>query len=1798
MKGWTEKFTLDQFGQSKFYDENGEVQTISDDMMRRELALHDALEASSAAVDDISEFVENLDESSTIFGILSGDMSNAVVGSENGNWQEAITDPNQKTKYKTQLIEYTEKYSEAFNGLTYDAAESLSNLFGNEVETYVSTLSDSQKQALNETVKNADISTPEGIKRLQEEINNIDPTIDADSFIAEIAIMQNSVDEFDASKFNEQLKKAQSSLDGITFGSIKSTEDLQNAHIIDENGNIGEEFLDDWIALAGGEYKYVGSETDLDSYLARMTVEWAEGINDTIDANKTPLLEERNEASTEADNYADWNFNSNVRPTNSQFESYNNLGGENFDSANIITDEQIRTIFNEVISKYPGLNGDLSNLSDFASYDIYSGSMIYTNGMNADDYRFLNGYILDSHFNSNGNGIEDYIQYGLSNTSTIGPHYVSQTDIDGWNAVNGYFAGRENANERLEQAHERLEQAQAALDEFNNNPDNQYQTPFNQYIDLDKIKEWSQESSEYLDDYEKQVRSAAEATAELFGVGGEAVQEFANYLNENNEYLQDSYGDSYRVAAVLSIMSKSLTDLNSNWENWNTILNSGNEDSLEYAQTIEALSKDLQGLLNGDEAPDENFIKDNLEDIALAADGDIEAINRLKIVYAQASLLSNTGASDAEHLSSELLNVYNLLSEIDTTEIKFGVSMDATPVTQALFDMLQSIEISAEAAQDILDRIGYEAVVRQVGDKVVIENAHYAGASRRSIPQVKKTGSNKSGGSRQKKDKKDYDDEFERYYKITRQIKDQEDALTRLGKAKDRAFGAAKLKYIEQESDVLAKEMELQQQYLSEIEDYYLKDQANLNAFGATYDENGVLTNYDQIVKAQVDAYNAAVDKYNAGGSEADFDVAQQKYDYFKEVLKQYDETNQLYQEQQDKLQDLKNQWYDKQLEHIQTELEIKIEVNDDALKLIEYRLDRIKEKSFSTAEALKESLGQLDLQVSKQKAYQTSIDEILGNHGVSMESIKGLSNEEIANLGFTEDEVKALRDGIDRLLDSQKAIDEIQNAIIDGPLTVMKEWNDEFDRLNGKIEHSAKIIQSYRNISDLTRSNTGLGSDFMLGLQRQQYGVSINNVQGSRTEYEANKRLYEEAKRDYEAAVASGADANTLDRLKRNLHEMEEITNQSQEQMLANLEAALKEAQELLQATVDKAKEAFEAMTSATGSMEFDDTIFDHMERMDDAYLDDYEKIYQFSKLTRDINKSMANESSADNMNRYREVLEEIQRLEESGEEVTEYQVEALRKKYELAQAYANLQDSQNAKSTVRMSRDADGNMSYIYSGGENEDALQQYENKLYEYQKLNSDYVKEQQKNFRDLQKEASETFAKIAADTTLTPEEKEERINEARAFYEEMGVTITEQMGLALQNNQQLYDGYWQWYSDKYDYAISKQGEFQTAFEYTHLGKMYEDLPTSQSLYEQFFEAMVGEEGYIPLLTAAWQQYAIDQSEALEAAEIDIENFAGFVEGAVGAAGTAAQEATGEIEDASGRMIEEFEKVRDVFDIMNDLNLDGMRDAITDGISSLNDMIGKYSEAAKAAEDAQKRINTAVANTQTFTPNVSNTGTTTTTNPTDYTTSPGTTGGVPSGVYQAIGHDPDFIKNNVKDITKFMAKFAEVDSKNTSGFKTTAGSYGRIPTDAQNALWNSMNTNEKVKGVVEANLSKFAGLGIFKSFDTGGYTGAWNSGSGKLAMLHEKELVLNKQDTENMLKMVDIARSVINSNGLQNELMNYNNSIKDEIMNISNKNDMQQNVHIEATFTDATTREEITAAFDSLINRATQYAGRKKC
>jgi hypothetical protein len=51
----------------------------------------------------------------------------------------------------------------------------------------------------------------------------------------------------------------------------------------------------------------------------------------------------------------------------------------------------------------------------------------------------------------------------------------------------------------------------------------------------------------------------------------------------------------------------------------------------------------------------------------------------------------------------------------------------------------------------------------------------------------------------------------------------------------------------------------------------------------------------------------------------------------------------------------------------------------------------------------------------------------------------------------------------------------------------------------------------------------------------------------------------------------------------------------------------------------------------------------------------------------------------------------------------------------------------------------------------------------------------------------------------------------------------------------------------------------------------------------------------------------------------------------------------------------------------------------------------------------------------------------------------------------------------------------------------------------------------------------------------YDTGGYTGAWGP-YGKLAMLHEKELILNPGDTTNFLASIELLDNIIKTIDLQ--------------------------------------------------------------
>ena len=150
---------------------------------------------------------------------------------------------------------------------------------------------------------------------------------------------------------------------------------------------------------------------------------------------------------------------------------------------------------------------------------------------------------------------------------------------------------------------------------------------------------------------------------------------------------------------------------------------------------------------------------------------------------------------------------------------------------------------------------------------------------------------------------------------------------------------------------------------------------------------------------------------------------------------------------------------------------------------------------------------------------------------------------------------------------------------------------------------------------------------------------------------------------------------------------------------------------------------------------------------------------------------------------------------------------------------------------------------------------------------------------------------------------------------------------------------------------------------------------------------------------------------------------------------------------------------------------------------------------------------------------------------------------------------------------------------------------GGYTFTNTNNPNFEWHVDSQGHTV-GDIKYNTGGYTG--VFAN--TGMYTGEWADGSnvknGRLAWLHQKELVLNAHDTENFLDAMNIVRQLDNltswmANGLGDLFSPHIESTDGTL---------QQEVHIDASFPNVTDHNEIEEAFGNLVNLASQYANRK--
>ena len=1059
------------------------------------------------------------------------------------------------------------------------------------------------------------------------------------------------------------------------------------------------------------------------------------------------------------------------------------------------------------------------------------------------------------------------------------------------------------------------------------------------------------------------------------------------------------------------------------------------------------------------------------------------------------------------------------------------------------------------------------------------------------------------GGSRAPRAERKTSTDKDRYRTVKNQLEDLTDTYDKVSTAADRAFGETKIELLKQQEKAIQDLIAKQREYIDEINEYYdidrqaVEEVSSRLGFEVQFDENGTITNWDEIQNQMINEYNSHInDKGEViGMDEEAWEKYEKEWERVMALFEQYDETQDLRKEALQQLQDYANQLYDLQLQEVTYVVEIKIDATDDALEILDYMLGRIEDDAWAAAEAIA-YMGQKAAEIQLQNnTYTEGIRGILMNHtrdlvdsegnivnsaSLTVEDVEGfMSGQEAAikkimalNEEFTDEEVQQLREYNSSLIEMNETLNDLRNEVFDKVLDSFEAFNDEMDRSIDKIDHLSSLTENYANIIDIVgQKNLEISNALMESISQATVDQATNRVEATR---EKMLTIQDEIARAEEAladAKSKGLEED-VKLWEDTLKEMNDSLDEAEEEFLQSWEDALSAATDAFEASMDRAISAFgDALAGPLlGSLEQLEEMFDRQNTIADRYLPDYEKIYELNKLNRDITNSI---DETDNIRAKQELAalqEEINKLEEDGVQVSEYQVENLRRRYELKLAELALTESQNAKSEVRMTRNADGDWSYVYVADEEQvaEAEQNYEDKLFAMQQANAEYINNLNDMLIQLRVNTFNSLQEIWEDETLSQEEKIAKTNELFAYAQEQMEYYMDELGLVLGENQILYEQDWTKYSELTGYKISANEDYVDHFNETALSLLtgYETMEE----FQQNFNDAIGHPdsgGFLYDLDNAFKTWEANTEEIFNSAGTSMEDFKDVVEDSVNDIVENSEEATESIEEMGDNVVSTFDEITNAVE-----NWSNTYSETIDNILSRNEMLTKsFNELLKAwagFEDATEIEEGTAPGEDTETGNESDSGET--------------------------DNGENVAEDGLGTITirwgrMNIRKEASADSKDLGTVDARGKKLSYVYTKKQ-GVWVYV---PDLGGWVHGNWhdGKYTYL---TPFDTGGYTGSWGA-EGRVAMLHEKELVLNKQDTSNLLAAVGMIRDISKIIDLNAYASSYGNIASTPNV-VDNTGTLEQQVHITAEFPNATDKDEILSAFDDIINLASQYANRR--
>lgn len=979
------------------------------------------------------------------------------------------------------------------------------------------------------------------------------------------------------------------------------------------------------------------------------------------------------------------------------------------------------------------------------------------------------------------------------------------------------------------------------------------------------------------------------------------------------------------------------------------------------------------------------------------------------------------------------------------------------------------------------------------------------------ISDANSSGGGGGGGGGSQKDKKKSSDEIERYHTIKKQLDNLSREYDNLSAAKDRAFGTNRLRVMDQEAAKLEEQIAAQKRYVDEIDSYYSQDRAAIAAYGAVFDENGIITNYEQIMQEQLDIFNASLT-----------DEAEESYNEFKDILNQYEETLELKLSEADKLIE---QEYDKislQLEKITYSVEIKVQIHDDQIDFLERRLDRLSNSERRQYDSyLIQQKKMLELQ---QKRFETQqgIDALQA----------AIAEHEAQGLEITDEENEQLRTYKETLADIDDQIFDIKFSIIEDIGTVFDNYFDDLDyyidrisTLNDMMETTRDTLDlmGYDDLDNFNRINEQLLSNQRVMLEMSQKKLSsvadevdywqdlaatvkevnsLDDLKDSSFWENANDQIKKIAEN---AALAGDSIKVVKDAINDQLKEATERQLETQQEIYESIN-------DIVQAIEDNWVDAVEKVVAVQkkgllNDIDYAVDRYGDLIDLNDLYLSNSKKIYELNKLNRTILQDISKTDNIAAKSKLKDVLEEVNALQNSNAQMSEYELKTLQAKYDLRLAEIALEEAQEAKSQVRLVRDNEGNWGYMYTADAEEvsKAEQDVEDKMQALQDIQEETMHDMGQNILQVQKDYFDAFSDISTNTSLDWETKSARIKE-------------------LQKNTMKELAF---YTDQYDKALKQSG---MNFEDTILGTMYPEYENLQKFNDGFASSANATFEQIQKQYEATTGYYRDLAKAMGITDENVLNNLESMKAAIADAMLTAQQ---NMQTAIKDSQEKF-------------------NATTENMDNLADTINKMGEALRNWVKEMTKL--AVV----FNSNA------------DYF----------DLMIKAL-------KNNDIDSAE---KYAEYRAMKIS---LDPNSYGQYSWDSKEAMVKDFQEQGVQISSEKADRLWDKYNNTTQKYDTGGYTGEWGQ-DGKLAVLHQKELVLNASDTANMLDIVNIVRDIVQQIDAQ---ALYSRGRRFDLPRIETRAEtLEQNVHIEANFPNATSHQEIEQAFDNLINLASQYANKK--